>query len=282
MTGGADRAERGFSLVEVLAIRLVAFALVYFWVFFFFFFFFFFSGAGLRDVGKRPDQNRSRQCRVRHSGGEIGRARAKLGEFSSACACLTNPPSSPTNALTARVEGWLRGQVVSNATRFRLRYRIWKDGASPPTAAKCGASHIFCGPPALPDSQPRISMSSLFLDHFAAMRIRLVEPGSRSPTGFSLVELLVGDGCAGIAPGRPVVLFSAVCRAHGEFCSKMENFEKGRALIHSVSRDLSAAVIRPDLPAFPSRLRKSLIFFCLFGQSSATGSERPLTFVSAR
>jgi type II secretory pathway pseudopilin PulG len=95
------------------------------------------------------------------------------------------------------------------------------------------------------------------------------------------VELLVAMGVLALLLAVLSSFFGGVSNAWQFSRSKMENFEKGRALIHSVSRDLSAAVVRQDLPAFPNAASGKLDFFLRkFGQSSATGSERPLTFVS--
>ena len=98
---------------------------------------------------------------------------------------------------------------------------------------------------------------------------------------FSLLELLVAMGVLAFLLVMLSSFFGNISNAWQFSRSKMDNFEKGRALIQTVSRDLAAAVVRQDLPAFPSAASGRLDFYLRrYGQNTATGSERPLTFVS--
>lgn len=122
----------------VLAIGLVAFALVSILGLF---------GAGLKDVGESQMKIEAANVAAGILAERLAAPEVNLASSPLPTLVWTNLPSSPTNALTAQVEIGSGGQVVSNATRFRLRYRIWKDVSQTTNSRQVRVHLLFSWPP---------------------------------------------------------------------------------------------------------------------------------------
>ncbi len=96
-----------------------------------------------------------------------------------------------------------------------------------------------------------------------------------------MIELMVSIAVLMLVLTFIVSFFGDVSRAWMLAGEKMDNFAKGRALINAIDRDLANAVIRQDLPSFPSGPSGTLAFYTRkFGQEEDAATKRPLTYVA--
>lgn len=79
--------------------------------------------------------------------------------------------------------------------------------------------------------------------------------------GFSLIELLVAMAVLGLLLVMLAQIFSVVSTTWRAGRAQADHFAQARVALGMVSRDLQAAVLRPDLPAFFSQTGPVLSFF---------------------